>query len=116
MLYECRITVLETKCFPELQKQYLADPKSGPYPFFKPGDTFLLKRTPQQDDFYRLMNGRFCGENHEHPVPARAAVRDKKSGRKDESLNLGFVSFGRVSALLCAGTSFLRRRPEIKRL
>ena len=32
------------------------------YPFFKPGDTFLLKRTPEQDDFYHLMNGKFCGE------------------------------------------------------
>ena len=29
---------------------------------FKAGDTFLLKRTPQQDDFYHLMNGKFCGE------------------------------------------------------
>ena len=38
MQYECKITVLETKCFPELQKQYLADPKSGPCPFFKPDD------------------------------------------------------------------------------
>ena len=62
MKHECRITVLETKCFPDLQEKYLADPKSGPCPFFKPGDTFLLKRTPQQDDFYHLMNGKFCGE------------------------------------------------------
>lgn len=29
MNYECRITVLETKVFPELQEKYLADPKSG---------------------------------------------------------------------------------------
>lgn len=42
--------------------QYLADPKSGPCPYFKKGDTFLLKRTEEQDDFYHLMNGRFCGE------------------------------------------------------
>ena len=62
MQHECRITVLETKCFPELQEKYLADPRSGPCPFFKPGDTFLLKRTPQQDDFYHLMDGKFCGE------------------------------------------------------
>ena len=40
MQHECRITVLETKCFPDLQEQYLADPKSGPCPF----------------------NGKFCGE------------------------------------------------------
>ena len=54
--------VLDTKCFEDYQEKYLADPKSGPCPFFKKGDTFLLKRTPQQDDFYHLMNGRFCGE------------------------------------------------------
>ena len=28
MNYECIITVLETKVFPELQEKYLADPKS----------------------------------------------------------------------------------------
>lgn len=54
MQHECKITVLETKVFPELQEKYLADPKSGPCPCFKVGDTFLLKRTPQQDDFYHL--------------------------------------------------------------
>jgi uncharacterized repeat protein (TIGR04076 family) len=37
-------------------------PKIRAVPFFKEGDTFLLKRTPQQDDFYHLMNGKFCGE------------------------------------------------------
>ena len=62
MQYECKITVLETKVFPELQEKYLADPKSGSCPFFKAGDTFVLKRTPEQDDFYHLMNGKFCGE------------------------------------------------------
>ena len=60
MKHECKITVLETKCFADYQEKYLADPHSGPCPFFKKGDTFLLKRTPQQDDFYHLMNGKFC--------------------------------------------------------
>lgn len=67
MNYECRITVLETKVFPELQEKYLADPKSGPCPCFKAGDTFLLRRTPEQDDFYHLMNGKFCGEQDGTP-------------------------------------------------
>ena len=35
MQHGCRITVLETKVFPELQEKYLADPKSGPCPCFK---------------------------------------------------------------------------------
>jgi len=51
MQHECKITVLETKVFPELQEKYLADPHSGPCPCFKPGDTFILKRTAEQDDF-----------------------------------------------------------------
>ena len=62
MQHECRITVLDTKVFPEYQEKYLADPKSGPCPCFQKGDTFLLKRTAEQDDFYHLMNGKFCGE------------------------------------------------------
>ena len=62
MKHECKITVLDTKCFEEYQEEYLANPNSGPCPFFKKGDTFLLKRTPDQDDFYHLMNGKFCGE------------------------------------------------------
>ena len=35
MKHECKITVLETKIFPDLQEKYLADPKSGPCPCFK---------------------------------------------------------------------------------
>lgn len=62
MQYQCKITGLETKVFPELQEQHLAGPKSGPCPFFKPGDTFLLQRTPERDDFCHLMEDRFCGE------------------------------------------------------
>ena len=42
MQYECKITVLETKVFPELQEKYLANPKSGKCPFFSVGDTFVL--------------------------------------------------------------------------
>lgn len=60
--HQCKITVLETKVFPDLQEKYLADPKSGPCPCFKVGDEFILDRTSQKDDFYHLMNGQFCGE------------------------------------------------------
>ena len=44
MQHECKITVIETKVFPELQEQYLAYPKSGVCPCFKKGDTFVLLR------------------------------------------------------------------------
>ena len=62
MQHECKIAVLETKVFVDYQEKYLANPKSGACPFFKVGDTFTLKRTLERDDFYHLMNGKFCGE------------------------------------------------------
>lgn len=58
MTHQCKITVLETKVFPEYQEKYLADPKSGPCPCFKPGDIFLL----EQDDFWHMLDGKFCSE------------------------------------------------------
>ena len=33
MQHECKITVIDKKCFTDYQEQYLADPKSGPCPF-----------------------------------------------------------------------------------
>lgn len=42
MQYECKITVLEKKCFTDYQEKYLADPKSGPCPFFNVGDEFIF--------------------------------------------------------------------------
>jgi hypothetical protein len=29
MQHECKITVIDKKCFTDFQEQYLADPKSG---------------------------------------------------------------------------------------
>jgi len=47
MQHECKITVIDKTCFADYQEKYLADPKSGPCPFFNVGDEFILKRTPQ---------------------------------------------------------------------
>ena len=57
MLHECRITVLEKKCFADYQERYLADPNSGPCPFFNVGDTFLLKRTIKTPKMYFFDTG-----------------------------------------------------------
>ena len=55
MQHECKITLLETKCFPDLQEQYLADPKSGPCPFFKPEkDFFSVPCEPKDVDYLNL--------------------------------------------------------------
>lgn len=62
MQHQCKITVIDCKVFPELQERYLANPESGPCPYFHVGDEFLLERTPERDDFFHLMDGKFCGE------------------------------------------------------
>ena len=100
MQHECRITVLETKVFADYQEKYLADPKSGPCPCFKAGDTFLLKRTSEQDDFYHLMNGRFCGE-----------AWDAISRYVYAALQGGSMSFSKSSA-----STFPRRKRSVNGL
>lgn len=38
MQYKCKITVIDKKCFSDLQEKYLADPRSGSCPFYNVGD------------------------------------------------------------------------------
>ena len=61
MRHECRIEVLDCKVFENLQRNYLANPESGPCPCFKKGDVFEFYRTPERDDFYRLGRGSKVG-------------------------------------------------------
>lgn len=62
MQYKCRVTVIDKKCFPELQSKYLADPKSGECSFYNVGDTFLFERYGDEDTFWREGNGTQCAE------------------------------------------------------
>lgn len=52
MKHQVKVTVLETKCFTEYQKKYLADPTSGPCPCFHAGDEYLFDRNEGKDDFW----------------------------------------------------------------
>lgn len=62
MQHKCKITVIDKKCFADLQEQYLADPKSGPCPFYQVGDEFLFERYGEEDTFWRAGNGTQCAE------------------------------------------------------
>jgi uncharacterized repeat protein (TIGR04076 family) len=57
MLHSCKVTVIKTNCFPELQEKYLADPESGPCPCFEEGQVFEFHRTPERDDFQHFGRG-----------------------------------------------------------
>ena len=67
MKHRCKVTVLETKVFEDLQEEYLADPKSGPCPCFKQGDVFVFDREPDKDDYYHLGRGTRVGDGGDWP-------------------------------------------------
>lgn len=54
MKHECKVTVLETKLFPDLQREYLADPESGVCPCFEVGQEFTFRRDAEHDDFWHF--------------------------------------------------------------
>ncbi len=62
MQYKCKVTVIDKKCFPDYQKQYLADPDSGPCPFYQTGDEFIFERYGGEDTFWLTGDGTQCAE------------------------------------------------------
>jgi uncharacterized repeat protein (TIGR04076 family) len=57
MKYKVKVTVLDKKLYPELQKQYCADPESGKCPCFNVGDEFVFERNEERDDFWHMGEG-----------------------------------------------------------
>lgn len=58
MKHKCKITVLKRECYKDLQEKYLADPKSGPCPFFHEGQEIMV----DSDNFFHMLDGKFCSE------------------------------------------------------
>lgn len=54
MKYKVKVTVLDKKLYPELQKQYCADPASGACPCYNVGDEFVFYRDDERDDFWHM--------------------------------------------------------------
>lgn len=67
MKHRCKVTVLDTKVFEDLQKAYLADPQSGPCPCFKTGDEFIFDREADKDDYYHLGRGTRVADGGDWP-------------------------------------------------
>ena len=67
MRHQVKVTVIDKKCFGDLQEAYLADPASGACPCFEVGDEFLFRREGERDDFWRL------GGTLEKPFPCAEA-------------------------------------------
>lgn len=47
MKYKVKVTVLDTKLYPEYQQQYCANPCSGKCPVYNKGDEFIFHRNDE---------------------------------------------------------------------
>ena len=54
MKHKVKLTVIDKKCYPELQEKFCADPKSGPCPCCNVGDEFVFYRDGERDDFWHM--------------------------------------------------------------
>lgn len=54
MKHRVKLTVIDKKCYPELQKAYCADESAGPCPCYNVGDEFIFERDGDRDDFWHL--------------------------------------------------------------
>ena len=54
MKFKVKLTVIDKKCYPELQMLYCADPNSGPCPCYNVGDEFIFYRDDERDDFWHM--------------------------------------------------------------
>ena len=62
MQHKCKITVLKKELYPDLQREYLADPSSGPCRFYEEGQEFVFERYGGRDDFWTMGKGTQCSE------------------------------------------------------
>ena len=54
MKHTVKLTVIDKKLYPELQRQYCADPNAGACPCYNVGDEFIFERNGDRDDFWHM--------------------------------------------------------------
>ena len=54
MKHQCKVTVLDKKLYPELQREYCADPESGACPCFEVGQEYVVRTGAGPDDFWHF--------------------------------------------------------------
>ena len=62
MQHKCKVTVIDKKLYPDLQAQYLKNPRSGACPFYNVGDEFVFARYGGEDTFWNMGKGAHCAE------------------------------------------------------
>ena len=54
MKYKVKVTVIDKKLYPDLQRTYCKDPEAGACPCYNVGDEFVFCRDETRDDFWHM--------------------------------------------------------------
>lgn len=54
MGYKVKVTVIDKKCYADLQAQYCADPTCGACPIYNVGDEFVFRSDGEREDFWHM--------------------------------------------------------------
>ena len=95
MEHRCRVTVIDKKLYPELQKQYCAVPDSGKCPCYNVGDEFLFCRNDERDDYWH------CGAG----TLIKSGTPDEGCLQSPGTAHCGSESVGRHQPLYLHGPS-----------
>ena len=114
MQHKVKLTVIDKKLYPELQKQYCTDPNSGACPCYNIGDEFVFERYGTADDFWHMglntlkqtvntVDGVAGGAAFPHCSEAWDAIsRYIYTGLQGGSIMRGWMSDERVMIACCS--------------
>lgn len=54
MKHKIKVTVIDKKLYPELQRQYCVNPNAGPCSCYNVGDEFIFYHDGSRDDFWHM--------------------------------------------------------------
>lgn len=54
MKHKVKVTVIDKKCYKDLQEKYCMDKEAGPCPCYNVGDEFVFYRDDERDDYWHL--------------------------------------------------------------
>lgn len=95
MQHKVKVTVIDKKCFTDYQEKYLADPQSGPCPFYNVGDEFIFERYGGADDFWYAGHGSQCAEAWD------CISRYIYTGLQGGAIMRGWTNDGRIMIACC---------------
>lgn len=110
MQHKCKVTVIDKKVYPELQRQYCMEKDSGPCPCYNVGDEFIFERACGADDFWHM------GLNTLRASRVKGAENETAGGRKMPHCSEAWDAVSRYIYTALQGGSIMRGWMEDERV